>query len=139
MRGKYGLLSMPWQRMRASHLMPAWVSCCKYSTCSRRFPKTSRSRHRYPSPLPTAWNPPFTEDGAQSTAVFHLSTRKSGHPTLCPKSWVGSPTNQVRGQIVPYVWLLLTTLWNQVGHGALDINPTAVPKVSLLPTASNQA
>ena len=37
MRTKYGLLSVPWQRMRASRLMPAWVSHCKYSTCSHRF------------------------------------------------------------------------------------------------------
>ena len=35
---KYGPLSVPWQRMKASRSMPAWVSCCKYSTCSCRFP-----------------------------------------------------------------------------------------------------
>ena len=32
---------MPWQRMRASHLIPAWVSCCKCSTCSCRSPDIS--------------------------------------------------------------------------------------------------
>ena len=71
--------------------------------------------------------------------MFHLSTRKSGHPTLCPKSWVGSPTNQARAWIVPLLQVLLTTLQDQAGHGAPDIDPTAVPKVSLLPAASNQA
>ena len=55
------------------------------------------------------------------------------------KSWVGSPTNQVRGQIVPYFLLLLTTLWYQAGHGAPDINPAAAPEVSLLPADSDQA
>ena len=70
---------------------------------------------------------------------FHLSTRKSGHPALCPKSWAGSPTNQVRGWIVPFLWLLLTTPQDQMGHGTPDVDPAAVPKVSLLPTASNQA
>ena len=79
---KCGPPSAPWQRMRASRSTPAWVSHCKYSTCSHRFPWTSRSRHRYLSPSPTAQNPPFTEDGAQSKAVFHLSARKSGHHTL---------------------------------------------------------
>ena len=47
MRTKYGLLSMPWQRMRASRSMPAWVSHCKYSTCSRRhlIPDTDTPHH----------------------------------------------------------------------------------------------
>ena len=62
-----------------------------------------------------------------------------GHPTLCPKSWAGSPTNQARAWIVPHLQLLLTTLWDQVGHGAPDIDPAALPKVSLLPGAGNQA
>ena len=39
-----------------------------------------------PPPSPTAWNLLFTEGGTQSRVVFHLSARKSGHPTLCPKS-----------------------------------------------------
>ena len=54
-------------------------------------------------PLTIAYcpDPPFTEDGTQSKAVFCLSTRKSGHPTLCPKSWVGSPAKQVRVWIIP--------------------------------------
>ena len=89
--------------------------------------------------MPTAQNPPFTEDGAQSRAVFHLSIRKSGHSTLCPKSSAGSPANQVRVWIIPHLWLLLTTPQDQVGHGASDIDPTAMHKVSLLPTASDQA
>ena len=74
----------------------------------------------------------------QSKAVFHLSARKSGHLALCPRSWVGSPANQVRAWIIPHPQLLLTTLWDQAGCGAPDIGPTAVPKVSLLPTASGQ-
>ena len=71
--------------------------------------------------------------------MFHLSVRKSGHPACCPKSWAGLPTNQVRGQIIPYPWLLLTTPWDQMGHGAPSIGPAAMPKVSLLPTSSNWA
>ena len=71
--------------------------------------------------------------------MFHLSARKSGHPALCPKSWVGSPTNQARAWIVPHLWLLLTTPQDQGGHGAPDINLSAVPEVSLLPAASDQA
>ena len=62
-----------------------------------------------------------------------------GIRALCPKSWVGSPANQVRAWIVPLLQLLLTTLWDQVGHGAPDVDPTAMSKVSLLPTASDQA
>ena len=75
----------------------------------------------------------------QSKAVFHLSTKKSGHLALCPKSWAGSPTNQVRVWIVPHPQLLLTTLWDQAGCGAPEVDHTAVPKVSPLPTAGNQA
>ena len=45
----------------------------------------------------------------------------------------------MRAWIIPHLQLLLTTLWDQVGCGAPDIDPTAVPKVSLLPAASNQA
>ena len=71
--------------------------------------------------------------------MFHLSARKSGHLTLCPKSWVGSPTNQLRVGIIPHLWLPLTTLWDQVGHGAPDIDPAAVLIVSPLPAAGNQA
>ena len=71
--------------------------------------------------------------------MFHLSTRKSGHPALCPRSWAGLPANQVRGQVIPYLQSLLTTWWDQMGHGAPDVDPTAVPKVSLLPTAGDQA
>ena len=99
----------------------------------------SRSRYRYLSPSPTAWNPPFTEDGAQSKAVFHLSARKSGHLALCPRCWTGSPTNQMRAWIVPHLKLLLTTLQDQVGHGAPEIDHAAVPKVSPQPTAGDQA
>ena len=62
-------------------------------------------------------------------AVFHLSARKSGHLALCPMCWVGSPTNQVRAWIIPHLQLLLTTLWDQVGHGAPEIDHTAMPKV----------
>ena len=51
-----------------------------------QIPIEFRSTHKYPSPLPTAQNLLFTEGGAQSRVVFHLSTRKSGHPALCPKS-----------------------------------------------------
>ena len=65
--------------------------------------------------------------------------KKSGHPALCPKSWAGSPTNQVRVWIVPHLWLLLTTLRDQTGHGAPDVDPADVHEVSLLPTASDQA
>ena len=60
-----------------------------------------------------------------------------GCPTLCPKSWVGLHTNQERVWIVPHLWLLLTTPWDQAGHGAPDINFVAMHKVSLLPTASD--
>ena len=69
-KAKCGMPSMPWQRMRALCSMPTWVSCCKCSTCSSRFPQTFL----------------FTEGGAQSRVVFALSARKSGHPALCPKS-----------------------------------------------------
>ena len=79
----------------------------------------------------------ITEDGTQSRAVFHLSVSKSGYPALCPKSWAGSPTNQVRVWIVPHIWLLLTTPQDQVGHGAPDLNPIAMHEVSLLPTAGD--
>ena len=65
--------------------------------------------------------------------------KKSGHPGLCPKSWVGSPANQVRVWIVPHLWLLLTTLRDQTGHGAPDVDPADVHEVSLLPTAGDQA
>ena len=71
--------------------------------------------------------------------MCHLSARKSGHPALCPKSWVGSPANQVRLWIIPHLWLLLITLQGQAGCRAPDVNPTAMPKVSLLPAAGNQA
>ena len=99
----------------------------------------SHSRHRYLSPSPTAQNPLFTKDDTQSKAVSHLSTKKSGHLALCPKSWVGSPANQVRAWIIPHPLLLLTTLQDQVGRGAPEIDHTAVPKVSPLPAASDQA
>ena len=89
--------------------------------------------------LTIAYCPESSEDGAQSRVVFHLSARKSGHPTSCPKSWAGSAANQARVWIVPHFQLLLTTPQDQAGCGAPDIDPTAVPEVSLLPTASNQA
>ena len=136
---KYWLPITPWQRMRASRLMPAWVSHCKYSICSCRFQWMSRSRHRYFSPSPTAQNPPLTEDSGQSKVVFYLSTRKSGHLTPCPRSWVRSPANQVRAWIILHPQLLLTTLWDQEGCRAPDVGSTAVPEVSLLPAASDQA
>ena len=99
----------------------------------------SHSRHRYLSPSPTAQNPLFTEDGTQSKAVFHLSARKSGHLTLCPRCWVGSPTNQVRAWIVPHLQLLLTTLQDQAGHRTPEIDHAAMPKVLPQPTAGDQA
>ena len=71
--------------------------------------------------------------------MFHLSTRKSGHAALCPKSWVGSPTNQVRVWIIPHLQLLPTTLQDHKGHGGPDVDPAAMPEVSLLPVAGNQA
>ena len=77
-------------------------------------------------------------DGARSRVVFHPSARKSERPTLCPKSWVGLPTNQVRVWIVPHLRPLLTTPQDQVGRGAPDINLTAMHEVSLLPTAGDQ-
>ena len=69
-------------------------------------------------PLTIAYCPesPFTEDGTQSRVVFHLSIRKSGHPALHPKSWVGSPANQARVWIIPHLWLLLTAPWDQGGR-----------------------
>ena len=94
----------------------------------------SCSRHRYLSPSPTAQNPPFTEDGTPSKAVFHLFTRKSGHLALCPRYWTGPPTNQVRAWIIPHLQLLLTTPRDQMGCGAPEINHAAMPKV-----ASDQA
>ena len=71
--------------------------------------------------------------------VFHPSARKSGHPALCPKSWEGLPTNQVRVWIIPHLQLLLTTPWDQEGRRAPDVNFTALHEVSLLPTAGDQA
>ena len=88
--------------------------------------------------MPTVPNPPFTEDGTQSRAVFHPSTRKSGHPALCSKSWAGLPTNQVRVWIIPHLRLLLTTPQDQAGHRTPDINLIAMHEVSLLPTVSDQ-
>ena len=98
-----------------------------------------RSRHRYPSPSPTARNPPFTEDGTRSKAVFHLSARKSGHLTLCPRSLAGSPANQVRAWIIPHPQLLLTILQDLAGHRGPEINHAAVLEVSPLPAAGIQA
>ena len=40
-KAKCGTPSVPWQRMRASRSMPAWVSHCKCSTWSCRFPDIS--------------------------------------------------------------------------------------------------
>ena len=50
-----------------------------------QIPWMSHSRHRYLSPLPTAWSPSFTEDGAPSKAGFPPFVRKSGHLGLCPR------------------------------------------------------
>ena len=71
--------------------------------------------------------------------MFHLSARKSGHPALCPKSWMGSPTKQVRAWIVPHLQLLMTTLQDQVECWTPDVNPATMPEVSLLPAAGDQA
>ena len=71
--------------------------------------------------------------------MIHLSARKSGRPALCPKSWAGSPANQARALIFPHLQLLLTTLQDQAVRGAPDVDSAAVPKVSLLPAAGNQA
>ena len=62
-----------------------FVSDCKYSTCSRRSLWTSRSRHRYLSPLPTAQSLLFTEDGALNKVGFPHFIRKSRHLKLCPR------------------------------------------------------
>ena len=52
---------------------------------------------------------------------------------------MGPPTNQVREWIIPHLQLSLTTLRDQVGCGAPEINHAAVPKVSPHPAACDQA
>ena len=51
-----------------------------YSTCSHRSPWTSRFRHKYHSPLPTARSLLFTEDGTPNKAESPPSIRRSEHP-----------------------------------------------------------
>ena len=52
---------------------------------------------------------------------------------------MGSPTNEVREWTVPHLQLSPTTLWDQVGHEAPEIDHAAVPEVSPHAAASNQA
>ena len=54
------------------------------------------------------------------------------------KVLAGLPANQVRVPVISHL-LLLTTLQDLVGHRALDIDLIAMHKVSLLPTAGDQA
>ena len=80
MQGEVWALSMLWQRMRASHSMLSWASCCKCSTCSRSFPWTFCSRHKYPSPLPTAQNLLFIEEAPRTGRYFTSPQGNQGIP-----------------------------------------------------------
>ena len=52
--------------------------------------------------------------------VYNINTAQLWEPGSCT-------TNQVRVWIVPHLQLLLTTLWDQEGYGAPDVDPAAMP------------
>ena len=124
--------------MRASHSMPAWVSCCKCSTCSRRFPDIL---FHMQIPLTIAYSP-------ESSVYRKWCPEQCGVSPLCKEIRASCTLSKVLGGVThqpsesvggPHLLLLQTTPQDPVGHLALDIDLIARHKASLLPAASDQA